>query len=394
MKGTIETTLSEFEKFIGFIRNEHPILTSKLEVLGKNDSYKLNKLLHYKKDVSGPNYNQEKYPVIDLMFSLALSGKLFTKANNEKGKLTLIETEAMGSFEKLNKNEKYTFLLQTYWTKYNFIEKFNGWLADTFYNIIVAIANAEKGQRIVKNERELYGVAFSLGTDFLHHLRFFGLCELEEIAGVKSKYEDSIRTIIPSELGIQISCFLLTKALPLWNNKDIWRFLPEEKKPDEMGNAFDVFKEIFNDGSVMNTAVYKNNINRSGVYTFKVSLTRSCWRKISVSNRHTLGQLHDAIQEAFDFDDDHLYAFYIGGNHRTGKPIYSSNAEEGGKTTEKTYIEDMELYQGQKFYYLFDFGDMWEFSVEVIKIDKDAPLLLKPVIIETKGESPEQYSNW
>ncbi|MDO9535573.1 MAG: hypothetical protein Q7J85_09665 [Bacillota bacterium] len=104
--------------------------------------------------------------------------------------------------------------------------------------------------------------------------------------------------------------------------------------------------------------------------------------------------MHLAIQKAFEFDNDHLYAFYVGGTRRTGKPVYCSNVEEVGKPAEETTIEEMELYKGQKLYYLFDFGDMWEFDIELIQIEKNMPLPLRPIIIETKGESPEQYSGW
>ena len=75
----------------------------------------------------------------------------------------------------------------------------------------------------------------------------------------------------------------------------------------------------------------------------------------------------------------------LDGNHRTGKPIYCSYFEEEGKAAEETFIEDMGLYQGQKLYYLFDFGDMWEFGVGLIKIKKGVSLPPKPVIIKTKG---------
>ncbi|HHY71327.1 MAG TPA: plasmid pRiA4b ORF-3 family protein [Thermoanaerobacterales bacterium] len=115
-----------------------------------------------------------------------------------------------------------------------------------------------------------------------------------------------------------------------------------------------------------------------------------------MSHRHTLYDLHIAIQDAFGFYNDHLYAFYIGGTRRTGKPIYCADVEDygGGKTTEETTIEDLGLYKGQKIYYLFDFGDMWEFELNLIKIDKNLPLPLRPIIIEEKGEAPLQYPIW
>ena len=44
-------------------------------------------LFENKKEVNAPNYNQDQYPMIDLMFSLSLAGKLYIKSNDEKGKL-------------------------------------------------------------------------------------------------------------------------------------------------------------------------------------------------------------------------------------------------------------------------------------------------------------------
>jgi hypothetical protein len=37
--------------------------------------------------------------------------------------------------------------------------------------------------------------------------------------------------------------------------------------------------------------------------------------------------------------------------------------------------------------YLFDFGDELKLNVELLRIDVDAPLLLNPVIVESKGPS-------
>lgn len=398
MEEMIATTIGEFEKFISFIENEKPVLSAKLGVLGKKDSYKLNQMLYYKKDVSGPNYNQHQYPVIDLIFSLSLSGRLYVRANNEEGKPALLETEVMESFKTLNQHEKYVYLLQTYWTKYDFEEKYNRWIIlSSFYNLLASLADAEKGQRIIKNEYDQSGRLYSEGAAFFHHIRFFGLGEIEEIPGAKGKYEDSVKAFIPNEFGIRISRFLVNKALLLWNCKDLKYLLPGIKgklNPVSIEKPFDVFKEIFPEGTVTRTVAAENKFDRSGVYTFKVSLSKRCWRKINTSHRHSLHDLHLVIQEAFDFDNDHLYAFYVGGTRRTGKPIYCSDAEHGEKTAEETTIEDMGLYKGQKFYYLFDFGDMWEFEIELIKIEKSIPLPMKPVIIEIKGESPEQYGGW
>lgn len=404
MEDMLVTTVADFEKFLDFIKNEKPKLSSKVGVLGKNDSYKLNQMLYFNKDVSGPNYVQENYPVIDFMFSLALAGRFFVKGNNDEGKLALIETEAVESYQSLNQYEKYVFLLQTFWTKYDYKSRY-GSIIDiwSYYNILFSITTAEEGQKLTRDASGLYWSLRSDEANLLHYLRFLGLGEVEEIEGIegikgnrKGGYGDSI-AFIPNELGISVCSFLLDEALQLWGHKNLKFLLQEEKKikkPKVLKTPFDTFIRLFSSGSVIKTVVLENEFDRSGVYTFKISISKNCWRKIKVSHLHTLDDLHFAIQDAFDFDNDHLYAFYVNGNRRTGKPIYCSYVEEEGKTAEETTVEDMGLFKGQKIYYLFDFGDMWEFDVDLINIERDAPLPLKPLIIETKGESPDQYGSW
>lgn len=393
----IEVTINEFEKFIEFIECEKPGLSAKKGVLGKKDSFKLNQILCHKKNVSRPNYNQDQYPVIDFMFSMVLVGRLYVKANDEKGKAVLVKTPVLESYQLLNLHEKYVYLLQTYWTKYNFDANFSRrMLISSFRSLLTLIANADAGQRIVKDDDNNTYFLYSEDAAIFHHLNLLGFGELELIGGAKGRYEDSIRALIPNEFGIYASRFLLSEALITINSKDIYFILTDhgkEIKPKKDKNPFAIFKNMFPE-EVKRTVVAESEFDRTGVYTFKVSLSKSLWRKISVSHKHSLDDLHIAIQEAFDFDNDHLYAFYVDGNQRTGKPIYCAGAESEGVTAEETTIANLGLYKGQKLMYLFDFGDEWEFDVELLSKDKKSILPIKSVIIEAKGESPEQYPAW
>jgi len=393
----ISTCISDFNHFIEFIKDEAPVLSAKLGVLGKKDSYKLNSMLVNQKIVTVPNYNQDQYPVIDLMFELALLGKLYYKGDNGKGNPTLIKTPMLDSYLALNEAEKYVFLLQTYWTKYEFIEKFDQWLPITaFYNFLAGIANSNL-QPVLKDPENQTDDIYSRGASFQHHLSFFGMGELELIDGAKGKYEDTIRAFVPNRHGVKLAGFFCLEALAYWNRKDVVYLFPVRNKAfnKKKEEPFAVFKKLFPDKVVKNTVTETDAVDFNGVYYFKVSLSRMLWRKIKLSGTHTLGNLHEAIQSAFNFDDDHLYAFYIGGNTRTGRPINCEKAHDGGPAAEEVSIMEMELFPGQKLIYLFDFGDMWEFGVELTGIEKEEPLPLKPSIVETKGKSPQQYrSGW
>lgn len=128
------------------------------------------------------------------------------------------------------------------------------------------------------------------------------------------------------------------------------------------------------------------------VFVFKVSLNGRTWRKIKIASAHTLHHLHLAIQDAFAFADDHLYAFFM-----DGKP-WSQNAywdkeDDKQPSADKAVLKKLELEQGTRFLYLFDFGDEWKFTVQLEEI-LDAPAPLKPMVIEKKGKDPEQYPDW
>jgi len=46
---------------------------------------------------------------------------------------------------------------------------------------------------------------------------------------------------------------------------------------------------------------------------------------------------------------------------------------------------------GQNILYLFDYGDMWRFMVELEEIRTEGIKPSNPMIIESKGKSPKQY---
>ena len=68
-------------------------------------------------------------------------------------------------------------------------------------------------------------------------------------------------------------------------------------------------------------------------------------------------------------------------------------AEPGDAAT--TTLDSLALHKGQKFLYLFDYGDEWRFKVKVHAINPAAPEDRDyPVLVEAIGDSPPQYPDW
>lgn len=151
-------------------------------------------------------------------------------------------------------------------------------------------------------------------------------------------------------------------------------------------------------------------------YIFKVKLKydKRIWRRIEVLGSQTLDDLHMAIQEVFDFDADHLYSFFMSGkawnisdfeyyhpeadggppeaNMRTLFSLIGGSKPEPRLPATTVRIESLNLKPKQKFLYLFDYGDEWQFEVEFLK-ERSSEKALYPRIIDSRGEAPQQYQN-
>ena len=159
---------------------------------------------------------------------------------------------------------------------------------------------------------------------------------------------------------------------------------------------------------------------------------REVWREIHIDDSHTLEDLHNAIFEAFDRWDQHLYEFdtyneyelptraYVHPSQYEGGPSWPpmnedeidrmldqmsmDNPPEGaieyfrearadpppeGNVADTT-IQDLDLEEGGAMYYLFDFGDNWEHRIEVREVN-DGSLEGPPRVVAEHGEAPDQY---
>ncbi len=57
----------------------------------------------------------------------------------------------------------------------------------------------------------------------------------------------------------------------------------------------------------------------------------------------------------------------------------------------ETTLDDLDLQVGQKFLYLFDYGDEYHFQIRVHAINPDAPEGEYPRVVESRGQAPAQY---
>ena len=396
----ISPTTNDFETFCSYIDQQRPKLSQRMEALGKKDVFGLNAKLFFRKDVSAPVYLQSSYPTIDLMFNLAVLSGLYRKAADDKADIYLESTSLKLQFDKLNSYEKYCFLLEIFWTKFD-LKEIIRWGTDASEQFAKTISKSIPGQELVKgsfSQRSDYEPLFSYLSVFVHYFCFFGFCSIEQLAignNKQGKYEDSISSVIPTEFGVNICKILHTLKLKLWNIPylSIMGIDTDDKYYSFTKVPFtEHLKPIFPQNELLKRVQPEAIKAKKGNYTFKVILEKSVWRKIKLSHNHTLEDLHHCIQEAFDFDNDHLYSFYMDGK-RYSDDVYNSSFGDIPPYAYEAVIGKLGLYRGKKILYLFDFGDSWEFLVQLVAIDENEKEIKKPLITEVKGKAPSQYGN-
>ena len=127
-------------------------------------------------------------------------------------------------------------------------------------------------------------------------------------------------------------------------------------------------------------------------------------RTIQIRRDQTLEDLHYAIFDAFNREEQHMFEFQLDGKgpmdpkarryvlHADMTDLVSDRKPAGD--VHRTTIESLGLKVGEAFGYWFDFGDDWWHQINVIAIDEKAGRGKFPKVTRRTGESPPQYVDW
>jgi len=123
------------------------------------------------------------------------------------------------------------------------------------------------------------------------------------------------------------------------------------------------------------------------------------YSEIIIYGNQSLSTFAQAIVKSFGFYYDHCYGFYSNLNDKyKSEEMYELFTElpdiehtEGAGGVYRTRISDVFPKVGKKMLFLFDYGDNWEFIVEIKYLWKEYNDLEYPVVLRTVGKLPEQY---
>lgn len=141
-------------------------------------------------------------------------------------------------------------------------------------------------------------------------------------------------------------------------------------------------------------------------YIFRINLLHDpkISREIEIPGNTSLYKLAEAITDAYNFDFDHCFGFFskIAENwyfDSTKKyELFTDLIEEGEEleptgagSVKKTKVEEVWQNVGDKMLFLFDYGDNWQFVVELIQFGDKKSNQKYSHILKKAGKAPRQY---
>ena len=424
--------LKDFSEFTAYLTHHPVILSTVQEFIGGKDLYALNQAMSEPVPETTTRTRQTLYPQLHLFYHLALAGKLFHKVPDRGGKLVLEATGRLAQYEGLKLTERYFFLLETFWVDCDWkkLQSGHGVRIDPPYEVppVMELLGEPAAAKKKKKWKDIFARTLSSLEYLVLHLAAFGFWRVELDRETKgwSKHDIRSKRIELTEFGSMLAPILAgerdflhwnlptrRQAFGEWKTKpgdpldeksvsvSICRLVTGaktrlEKKSPEIyeGQAGEPFCQPFKplvDTKELERGLPRKHIGfEDGIYCFNVALKKNLWRRIETAGGHTLEDLHHAIQDAYGFDDDHLYAFFMDGESWSDDKFTSPYDEEGPHVDEAR-IGELGLSKGQCLLYLFDYGDQWLFQIAVEAIRKSGAQPRKPKVVGQQGKAPEQY---
>ena len=418
----VAMTVRDFEVFCSYATMNELALTPK-GALGKQACFDLNSRLRHPVPDAKNTHQMKKYPSIAMYLTIALRTGLLCLSPGAKKKAVLAATEYYTAFRQMNMYSKYLFLFLAWMRHIDTDEIYAGAMGlSAFDNEIVdyvfeVMETTAPQTNILREEsylsifaaheksmQRLMDVALPLLQNFLD----LGLVGHNGVDLAKPDiYEYALSKLWFTELGAALAAACAARRFSWINRRSMSdSFFPEDDDPDEWESDFAqnppgtpgffapfaaCFPKNAIDADKISRLLFPQAeaVEEGLIYEFRVSLARDCYRIIRCDATHTFEDFHLAIQAAFNFDDDHLYAFHMDGKRRSRDEINSPFCDEP-PYADDVLIGEAGMRVKQKILYIFDFGDYWMFTITLLSAAwGDA--LPSPVIAKSVGSAPEQY---
>ncbi|MDF5724492.1 MAG: plasmid pRiA4b ORF-3 family protein [Rhizonema sp. PD37] len=338
---------------------------------------------------------QKSYPYINGLYLLLRCSGICRIKTEGKKQLLVINEATYQSWLSLNFTERYFTLLESWllWGNEEILGECPNRLGNLYSILMFWQRIPEQGLKCAK-EQDKDGFNYCPGYHNIALLDSFGFLSLKSGKPQKGKgWQIASLQLVPFGNAMLKLLFTISTHGELEENND--EELVEEEYEDDkefLNITFGEFQPYFQPffPKWENNLVIPQLEFRDGIYIFKVSVVGGAWRRIAIAARQELSWFAETILNAFDFDCDHLYEFSY--KDRFGCTIKIGHQYmEIPPFANKVHIGDLSLEPGAKITYLYDFGDRWEFDVQLEEIHPPNSKVEEPKIVEICGDAPPQY---
>jgi Plasmid pRiA4b ORF-3-like protein len=138
---------------------------------------------------------------------------------------------------------------------------------------------------------------------------------------------------------------------------------------------------------------HRTDVTGRDVFVFDAELLNvdGVSARVAVAGHEHLTALHDAIQQAFNWENDHLYSFWLDGEFwgDTGAERVIPGAPDTDSKTADVPVDDLRLKVGARLAYVFDYGDEWRVLLTLRERIHRSDTI--PRVSERRGTAPPQY---
>ncbi len=383
------TILHDFQVLLDFIGDQGAAVSSKQHCLSRKTLTELNQRLSSPINIALKSPQQKSYPSINGLYLLLRASGIGQIIYRGKKPFLILDSQMLAIWENFNSTERYFTLLEAWMIRAH--EEILGDRRSPYNEgtkcLEYWIKISDKGEKFANYQAQQ---SLSYWPEF-HNLALMELFGFVQISSGKPTTGKGwrIRKVQKLPFGevlmqLMVQCFTARKMR--WKSEND-PYLPYGEFQPAFQTYFPQWQKVL--------TIPKPD-SRSGLYTFKVSLDSKTWRRIVIASQMVLADFSSLILEAFEFDSDHLDMFrYKNLNGRTVE--ISHPYSERSPSTDQVAIADLNLKEGTSLLYIFDFGDWWEFNIQLEKIDKIDKADLRSdygAIVESKGDAPPQYPGW
>lgn len=137
------------------------------------------------------------------------------------------------------------------------------------------------------------------------------------------------------------------------------------------------------------------------IFRFRVLIDsgdEEVFRDIDIKENQTLEDLHNSIQQAFEFDNSQMASFYLSdkewakGDEFTLFDMNEASSENELGVMKNAIISELVDDDSLKMIYVFDFMNIWTFYLDLSQVLKSSSKIKYPSIVHFVGDAPKQYS--